>query len=561
MASLAKVRAELELQHYLEERAKKLHSLAARGGIASLDPEEARSRNNLDSVLVPLVTSRLCCAEELRALTVTSRLHCRSLGKFEALAPLFELLLRGFAEMRGLADGASSSLKIVEDWNDSVRARLESLTKAELVALKAEALLDMPTRPAACRVVLEVASQLLQPNEKAHDDFAVRRLANDLRAAERALACGPTQVDQIHPVLRQRVSKQIALHSDAITALAVRDDATGALAEWLQLMHEALVEYPKIRGMYRTKEAVAGHIVSLAKWALRPHGRLRLCGRMVPPPAPPLPQKATAPAIAQVVSAPMQPVAPPTSSRHPAAPNRHYFVPPRPQTALPRSRGAAQPSCAGTGGLSTPSQPLDGSRGAPTVPALGGRQSIAVEVAQQLQREPGPAGVGLGAGRAVELWLREFGQPGHRQQQQLLPAQHADEACDELPAAAYLAAAAEHSKARRSTNSSCSTASTEEGEGYMASRSAASSTVGCWSAPCSTFHSPVLPAAQTWPAPTPLAAQPAMALQAVLSPDVASLAAAASFAATAATEGPCAELELSSDDEDVFEIGRGPSRE
>merc|ERR1740117_1472495 len=135
----------------------------------------------------------------------------------------------------------------MDRWKHSVRLRLEGTTKAELAALKSEVQASMPTRPASCRIVLELASQFLQPHEKAHDDFAVRSLGSDSRVMERALLFGPAETEQLHPVMRQRIWKQLVLHDDAIAEQATRNDAAGALAAWLQLMHEALVERPNVR--------------------------------------------------------------------------------------------------------------------------------------------------------------------------------------------------------------------------------------------------------------------------------------------------------------------------
>lgn len=538
MAAFVKVRSQLELQHYLEQRAKQLHSWAARGGIASLELRTHKSRTTLDSVLVPLVTSRLCCGEEWRALSATSRAQCRNLGRFEALIPLFNLLLKGFAEMQGLSDAAASCLQRLDEWNHSVRARLEGVTKAELNALKTEVCNSMPTRPATCRCVLEIASQLLQPNEKAHDDFAVRRLAVDLRAVERALAYGPAQVDQLHPVIRQRVSKCMALHADAISVLTTRDDAAGALAAWLQVTHEALVEYPKIRGMYRAKEAVASHIVSLAKWGLRPHGCRRFFGRPVPPAAAHLPQRGTAMPLSPSSAYPhasTQPqgrqgfeIAPPATSR-PAAPSRRCFGVQRPQAAVPRSQASAA-----TGAGSGPSLMLDSSRAAPLVPTLDGRPKLFTTTAAASPPALGEAATGLGASRALETWLREFGRPCHVNRQSQVPAvQPAVEAYDELTPAVLLATAAEK-KAQRGTISSCSTASTagEEAGRYCnfasAPASSASSVVGIGGAPYS-----------SWPATATSMAAPWAATE-WQQPAQTSL------------------LELSSDDDDVFDLSQGP---
>jgi len=194
MAALAKVLAELQLQDYLEQRTKQLSSWAERGSVARLEPEEECKSANLTSALVPLVTTRLLCAEDWRALSATCPAHCARLGKWEAMRPLLDLLRGGFYTIRGLSDDATVTLQRLDEEMHSVRVRLERVTKAELVALKNEVQSDLLVRPALCRPVLELASHLLQPNEKAHDDFAVRRLGSDLRVADRAIACGPLKL-------------------------------------------------------------------------------------------------------------------------------------------------------------------------------------------------------------------------------------------------------------------------------------------------------------------------------------------------------------------------------
>lgn len=553
MAAMAKVRADLELRHYLQQRTEQLYAWASRGGIASLDPETRKS-TNLDAVLIPLVTSRLFCGDEWVALTATCRAHCRSLGKFQALLPVFELQLQGFAEMDGLSDAAALNLQRIDGWNQSVSARLEDVTKTELLALKAEVLSGLQRgRPAACHIVLEIASQFLQPNEKAHDDFAVRRLGSDLRAMERALAYGPAHAEQLHPVLRQRVSKQLGLHADTISEVALCRGAAGALAEWLQVMQAVLVEYPTIRGMHRAKEAVASHIVSLAKWSLRPHGRRRFFGRPAPPPAGALPRPA----------APLAPTPPPTGTRNFAAAPRRCFGAMVPQNALPHSRGSSVSSAVGIGdrlraavGTSPPTQ---GAQGAPTVPTLGGRPKTSCQEPAVGTARPPPlgsahasSGPGQGASHALEKWLREFGRPGQLlSQQQLLLQPHA-KAPPQIPAPEVstqppLPAETEHIKAK--SISSCSTASTEEeGNERAAPSSSASSTVGCVGAPSST-----LPRLGIVPQAAPAGPQ-----QVRVPDETPAAASLASLTAVIATEGSCGLLELSSDEEDFFDIGHGP---
>jgi len=586
MAALAKIQTELYLQDYLEQRTKQLCSWAAKGGISNLDPDVRKSAN-LDSVLARLAASRFFGAQEWRTLTGTCRAHCRTLAKFEALTPVFQLLLQGFAEMRGLSDGAASNLRYIDEWTDSVTARLRSVTRSDLLALKVEVQSALPCRPAACRIVLETASQILQPNEKSHDDFAVRRLGCDMRAIERALACGPLQAEQLHPVLRQNILKKIGLHSADIAAQANREDAAGAIAEWLLVMHEVLDQYPKIRGMYKAKEAVSSHIVPLAKWALRPHGRRRLFGRPPPPQPAELPRTEVPLAAPRSLSAstassvqilrPGLEITAPASSKKPAAPARRCFQPqaPSPQNALPRSRGS---SASGASAGVTPTCMLDGARVVPTVPSLGARHSHGARATQTaapsnayldfvtapplamlptaeaaatnppLAVGEAAAGTGQGASRAMHLWLQQFGRP-----EQQLSAQLAGEA----PNDAGLLAASDKSKAwRGDAPSSCSTASTEDE--WHPERGSRHYTLASWpsSSASSTVGDRVAPTVEKTVAPSLAAAASTVAEGCEYlwqPPRRESLEAAVSFAAATVTEGQCGLLELS-DDESVFEI-------
>jgi hypothetical protein len=464
--AMAKAEMHLRLQDYFEKRAHQLRSWAAKYHVASL--WEDQGRITLNSVLVLLVSSRTCSAQEYVALTATCRDNCRSMGKLEVLVPLCELLLIGFAEVRGLTDGAASSLKGLDACSESAKLRLESLTKVDLNTLKAAAankgsyrseLLDLPRamvqcalpmRPFVGRPVLEMASQVLQPNEKAHDDFAIHRLASDPHLAELASGFGVPQSQQLQLAHRQRFLKHMSCHTDVVQHLASSgSDAIGALAEWLQSVQAALIEVPKICGTYRAKEAILSHIVPLAKWTLRPHGQRALFGRPVPPKlleavpaaAPATVQRATASSPRLSQSAHHREIVPPTSR----APAFHRTVP-------QHQRGEQVKRCS-----STPNS-IDASGKVTDVPRQGGQKSSRQSSSPQnipvaaaaLSESPS---VGMGALRAIDLWLREHGLPD---QQQLMPPRLASKPKEEAPGTGV------PPHVQRRAISTCSTASTIE---------------------------------------------------------------------------------------------------
>lgn len=537
------------MRDFLERRAKHLHAWVQRSdSIPCLDPAP-RKRPSLESALVLLAQSRCFCAAEWRAISSVNRAHCRSVGDSQLLGPILALLLQGFSCMQGLADGANSIFVRNDTRIAAVRQRLESLTKADLVAMKQEIQSHMPTRPASCFTVLEIASRLLQPNQK-HDDFAVRRLGSDFKTLERVLACGPLQAEKLHPFIRQRFSRQVALKADAIADQASRHDAVGALAEWLQVMSDTLQDNIEVRGIHQAKEAVASHIVPLAKWALRPHGKHRLFSRPTPPPAEALPRPKPASAATPRTQKKEQFAAVAPSGSRPAGPSRRCFGG-MPQNALPRScrpgSGNALPGVAA-------SSNVDVSKAAPAVPALGGRCKIVEPItgcsSASSSCEP-PARLGMGAPRALQDWFRDFGHPVQIPEES--QAHFQTPGSPGLPPPTVLAAPLEKHKAWGAHSSSSSTASTDEGSPWdWASRQSTSTCAS--SAAMST--APSIPCSG-WPSPSPEIAKPRQQCEAnVPYPQVDRPPDHVRGFDVPILDGAGAELELSSDDEDIFDMGR-----
>jgi len=275
-------RLQLEQERYLQQRALRVLAWAERFGVAPLELDHnAQSAVSSSAPLPPLAASRLLGAGELRGLSAASRGHCRGLGKFEVLIPMLRLVVYGFEEIYGLTEAAMERLSEMDRRSEVARAELSSLTKAQLTSLRTEMMhAAAPGRPPPCRPVLEAASLLLQPGQKAHDDFALQRLVADGNFVIKASSFRP---DDMRQVQRQRLLKLMTLHSATVASTASRSDAAGALAQWLLAVRMRLDEAPQICGMYCAREAVLAHIVPLAKWVLRPHRR-PLLARPVPPP-------------------------------------------------------------------------------------------------------------------------------------------------------------------------------------------------------------------------------------------------------------------------------------
>jgi len=522
---MSAAQSELYLQSFLEERARQIAVWANKCRVACVIPEDDIP-TSVNSILVQLVSSRVCNAQECIALVAVNRSSCRSLGKFDALAPLFDLISKGFAEIQFLSDNAASCWRLLDACSDCAKFRLHNVTKADLVNLRVTVNSATPARPFEGQLVLEIASQILQPTQKIHDCFAVRRLVADLRVAERAALFGPWQSQQLQVAHRQRIRKQFATHSEAISAFARKADALGALAAWLQVVNQSLCDLAKIRETYRVMQAVSSHIVPMAKWALRPHGRHHLFGRPKPPepfalPPPMLPQNASV-SFSSIASDKRDKASAPRSYS-PKAPAS------RPQSARSRLRNKVAEARDGVfrqnlndewNKAPTSHDVME----APVIQELGTAEMARQEPIARKSPSLNPdeaLGPGLGATRRLELWLREHG--GHARLHH--PASVGD--IRQVPATSLLP-----DKGKHGPTSTCSTASTEA-EIYSehqprVSYSSASSSVGTSSAPCSTFPSPAVPFA----------------------PEVSVSSGVAAF-----TESPCALLELSSDEEDIFDLG------
>lgn len=415
--------ARLELQEYLERRAHRLLIWAERASVAALEPPNPRQ---VTAAVPALVASRFCCAADLRALVVGSRACCRTLGRLEVLAPLLRLLLHGFEQIRFLTEEVTYSVVQLEEVDKSARSRLSFVTKAELGAMKlqAQAATGVAYRGAPSglpaelsRGVLELASMLLQPNEKAHDNFAMLRLASDSRVMDKAAAF---RLERLNAVQRQRFLKLAALRAKLLTtasAVAEHSDAAaiGALAQWLQAEEVCMHENLRIYGAHKAKEAVVMHIIPLATWALRPHIHQGSLGRSAPPPPEPLPAE--------------------LSSTRPQAV-------PRPPASV---QGAAQAL-----NMQRSKGPLAARR--PRVQAITSSHSVTVH--QPKRSAP------LNASQAVEFWLQQYG--GSMGSQCVGPDVNNSALAAGPGASAVLALSGAKARQKGGPTSTCSTASTEE---------------------------------------------------------------------------------------------------
>merc|ERR1719460_1353706 len=91
-------------------------------------------------------------------------------------------------------------------------------------------------------------------------------------------------------------------------------------------MYESLVEVPKLRGTYKAKEAVLSHILPLAKWTLRPHGKRHLFCRQRPP---------------RLLESVEEVRKPPRSPGAPLSPGQYVQSPTSPSRAAERSLSAS----------------------------------------------------------------------------------------------------------------------------------------------------------------------------------------------------------------------------
>eukprot|EP00927_Polykrikos_kofoidii_P044533 TRINITY_DN38470_c0_g1_i1.p1 TRINITY_DN38470_c0_g1~~TRINITY_DN38470_c0_g1_i1.p1 ORF type:complete len:641 (-),score=113.92 TRINITY_DN38470_c0_g1_i1:207-2129(-) len=250
----------------------------------------------LSSVLVPLTVARVFCASEFEALSVVSKDFCRTMGRAEVLIPLLRLALQGFEESRNLSTFADARLSCMEAMMDAARERLRSLTKADFHALKVAT--NQQVQPVArpkivdgqsqipVLQVMELASFLLQPGEKAHDGFAMQKLA---RAPFSAKTCA-FRCEEMHGVRQKKFAKQLDPQREVLAKAAsekARDgtaiEAVGALSEWLLTIRDIIEERPELCELQLIKEAIIAHVLPLARWAVRPHQR-PLLARPAPPP-------------------------------------------------------------------------------------------------------------------------------------------------------------------------------------------------------------------------------------------------------------------------------------
>mmetsp|Transcript_19724 Transcript_19724/g.35727 ORF Transcript_19724/g.35727 Transcript_19724/m.35727 type:complete len:476 (+) Transcript_19724:67-1494(+) len=228
-------------------------------------------------MLAPLACSRLAAARDLMSFSQVSRAHCRTLGQKEVVLPILNAVVRGFEQARRLADSAVQSIEHVSTEAAMAVERLCTLSRMQLNDLRLEA---TTKRARPCQQILLLASTLLQPMEKAQDDFAVQRLVTEGRLVDMATAFRP---DLLHPTRRSRYLKAEAPCRSLLEATAVECTALGAVAQWLQAVRLQLEEHSMVATSYFQKEATLASIVPLARWVLRPQ-RCRL-GRAILPDA------------------------------------------------------------------------------------------------------------------------------------------------------------------------------------------------------------------------------------------------------------------------------------
>jgi hypothetical protein len=183
---------------------------------------------------------------------------------------VLRVLLAGFAEIRGLANAAVERLSNTEAIVDNARLRLKETTRAQIQALKQELQAAAPHhqwKPAQCYIALEGVSTLIQPDEKAQDEFAVTKLFSSGQLIERTVNFLPEQMTLLH---RQKLWQFMKRNREALDRVRARGDAASAFVQWLDAIAFVTEELPKVIGLYRAKEAVQAHIVPLAQWAMRP---------------------------------------------------------------------------------------------------------------------------------------------------------------------------------------------------------------------------------------------------------------------------------------------------
>lgn len=275
--------ARLDHEDRLERRAQQLLAWSQRVGISRLEGPGSQALERFAPVLPSLALSRLLGAPDFEALSVVSRSTCRELSEPELLAPVLRVILAGFAEVRGLAWAVVERLSKTEDAVANARIRLKEITRPQLLAVKQELQAAAPRhqfKPAQCYIAFEGVSLMIQPDEKAQDEFAVQKLFNSGHLIERAANFVPEQMTLVH---RQKLWQFLKKNRADLERIRNRGDAASVFVQWLEAMAYVTEELPKVIDLHRAKEAIQMHVVPLAQWALRPQLNISL-GRRVPPP-------------------------------------------------------------------------------------------------------------------------------------------------------------------------------------------------------------------------------------------------------------------------------------
>lgn len=281
--SAAVYRARLDHEERLERRAQQLLAWSQRVGLSRLEGPGSQATGRFAPTLSALAASRLLGASEFKALSAVSRSTCRELGEPELLASVLRVVLAGFAEVRGLAWAAVERLSQTEEQLSSARLRLKETTRPQLLALKQELQAAAPHhqfRPAKCYAALEGVSLLIQPDEKAHDEFAAQKLFTTGQLIERTVTYVPEQMTLVQ---RQKLWQWMKKNRVDLQRIRARGDLASAFVQWLDAVTFVTEELPKVIGLYQAKGAVQAHVVPIAQWALRPQLNVSLA-RSVPPP-------------------------------------------------------------------------------------------------------------------------------------------------------------------------------------------------------------------------------------------------------------------------------------
>jgi len=227
-------------------------------------------------ILAPLAASRHLDVIDLKRLSEASKGHCQALGQKEVVGSLLKAIVSSFDEARVLAESAVKCVAGVESEAAFARERLATLSRMQLHDLRLEAS-AASSRSATCKSIMKLASTILQPLEKAQDDFAVLRLVTEGRLVDLATSFRPSA---LHPARRKRFERAEAPQRELIDQVAVECTACGAVAQWLQAVRFELAEHAKVARWHRRKEALLEFAVPTAEWVMRPQtcrlGRAKL---------------------------------------------------------------------------------------------------------------------------------------------------------------------------------------------------------------------------------------------------------------------------------------------